>query len=163
MTPQDAGTAALGCARQLVSTHLLRHFPHCAQSLQHPSPFSSPSHSCFQSPLYMPRTVQYIALTEVTLTERWPWHLVEFGQKKRKMLGYEESPASKAVAPAPVRREATRESSMEETLKFPVGGSWPFLPEHLQQGEPMDPLHRALHTGHGHGLCWELRLQNTKK
>lgn len=154
MTPQDPGTGALGCARQLVRTHLLRHFPHCAQSLQHPSPFSSPSHSSFQSPLYMPHTVQYIALTEVTLTEPWPWHLVKFGQKKRKMLGCEESPGSKALGPAPSvpselpsqRREATMEGSVEETLKFPVGESWPLLSEQLQQGEPMDPLHRALHT-----------------
>lgn len=125
MIPQDPDTAALGCGRQLMRTDLVRHFP-TAQSLQHRSPCSSPSHSSFHSPLYTPCTVQYIALTEVTLTESWPWHLVKFGHEKRKMLGCDESPASKALGPAasvpselPAQgREVTREGSMEETLIF---------------------------------------------
>lgn len=90
-------------------------------------------------------------------------------KKKRKMLGCEESPACKALGPAPSvplelpsqGKEATREGSMEEKSKFPVGGSWALLPEQLQQGEPMDPL--AQGTAHSaHGLCWKLRLQDTK-
>lgn len=150
MIPQEPGTAARGCG-----WHLVRHSP-TVLSLQHPSTLSSPSNSSFHSPPYMPCTVQHIALTEVTLTELdmgsgqiWP-------KKKRKMLGCEESPACKALGPAPSvplelpsqGKEATREGSMEEKLKFPVGGSWALLPEQLQQGEPMEPLHRALHTVH---------------
>lgn len=76
--------------------------------------------------------------------------------KKRKTLGRGESPTSKALCPAPSvplelpsqGGEATREGSMNETSTFPQGASWPLLPEQLQQGDPMEPLHRALCTVH---------------
>lgn len=53
-------------------------------------------------------------------SQSWTWHLIKSGQKKTKMLGCEESSASKALGPAPSvplelpsqGREDTREGSM---------------------------------------------------
>lgn len=139
MIPQEPGTAAQGCAQSAASFHSLFSITLL---------FSQPTLHALHRPAHCshwgyPRRAGHGIWSNLA-------------KKKRKTLGCEESPASKALGPAPSvplelpskGKEATREGSMEEKLKFPVGGSWALLPEQLQQGEPVEPLHRALHTVH---------------
>lgn len=162
MIPPEPGTA-LGCGWQLVRTHRVRHFPHCAPSA-HPS---SLLHHTHLSTAHFMCPAQARTLLSLRLpSQSWPRHLVKCGKKKRKTVRCEQSPASKALGPAPcVRselpsqgREPTREGSVEETLNFPLGGSSLLLFCRSSSSKVSQWSQGTAHSAHG--LCWELRLHN---